>query len=116
MAVIYDRVRFQTATAGTGTIAIGSAAPGFRTLAGAGATNGDVVPYVIEEGSNWEIGWGTYSTASGGQLARTQVLSSSNANAAITLAGNAYVMIDAVAAHLNINAAAVLAAVDTGLA
>ena len=91
MAVLANRVRVTTSTTGTGTITLGSAATTYQTFAAAGIVNGDVVRYLIEEGTNWEIGTGTY-TASGTTLSRT-VSESSNGGSAITLAGNATVSI-----------------------
>ncbi len=89
-----------TSTTGTGTITLGSASTGFQSFADAGVSNGDVVQYVIEETTNFEIGTGTY-TASGTTLTRT-VQESSNSDNAISLAGNAVVFISAVASDLNI--------------
>lgn len=91
MAVLANRVRVTTSTTGTGTITLGSAATTYQTFAEAGVSNGDVVRYLIEEGTNWEVGTGTY-TATGTTLSRT-VSESSNSGSAITLAGNATVSI-----------------------
>jgi hypothetical protein len=96
--VVKDRVREVTSSTGTGAIALGgavqSAAKGyFRAFgpSGAGIANGDTLPYVIEEGANWEIGIGTY-VSSGNQLQRTTVLSNSAGNtSAISLSGGAEV-------------------------
>lgn len=99
MAKLFNRAKMTTATTGTGTVTLGSAASGFQTFAAAGVSNGDVVQYVIEEGANFEIGTGTYST-SGTSLTRT-VTESSNSDAAISLSGNATVSITAVADDYN---------------
>lgn len=85
MALLFDRVRVATATAGTGAITLGAAESGFQTFAAAGVAAGDVVSYGIEDGANWEVGTGTYN---GTTLTRT-VTASSNANAAISLSGSA---------------------------
>ena len=95
MAVLANRVRVTTSTTGTGTITLGSAATTYQTFAEAGVSNGDVVRYLIEEGTNWEVGTGTY-TATGTTLSRT-VSESSNSGSAITLAGSAIVSIVAAA-------------------
>lgn len=88
-----------TSTTGSGTVTLSDAAVGFQTFAAAGVSDGDVVQYVIEEGSNFEIGTGTYSS-SGTSLTRSPT-ESTNSNSAITLAGAAKVSITAVAADLN---------------
>ena len=99
MAKLFNRAKMTTSTTGTGTITLGSASNGFQSFADAGVANGDVVQYVIEEGSNFEIGTGTY-TSSGTTLSRIPT-ESSNSDNAITLAGNATVSITAVAADMN---------------
>lgn len=91
MAKLYNLARMTTATAGTGTITLGSAVSGYLTFALAGAANGDVVSYGIKDGANSEVGTGTY-TSSGTTLTRT-VTKSTNANAAISLSGSAEVFI-----------------------
>ena len=99
MAKLFNRAKMTTATTGSGTVTLGSASNGFQTFAAAGVSNGDVVQYVIEEGANFEIGTGTYSS-SGTSLTRSPT-ESSNSNNAITLAGQATVSITAVADDLN---------------
>lgn len=93
---LHNLARMTTATAGTGTITLGSAVSGFLTFADAGVSDGDVVSYAITDGSNSEVGRGTY-TASGTTLARTTVVNSTNAGSAISLSGSAQVMITVLA-------------------
>jgi len=86
--VLADRVQETTATTGTGTITLAGAVSGFQSFAAIG--NGNTTYYTITSGSAWEVGIGTY-TSSGTTLARTTILSSSAAGAAITLAGTSTV-------------------------
>ena len=95
MVTLVNRAKVATATTGTGTITLGSAESGYQTFADAGVADGNVVRYVIEDGTDWEIGTGTY-TASGTTLSRT-VSESSNADAALNLSGSAVVYVSAAA-------------------
>ena len=95
MVTLVNRAKVATATTGTGTITLGSAESGYQTFADAGVVDANVVRYVIEDGTDWEIGTGTY-TASGTTLTRT-VLESSNADAALNLSGSAVVYVSATA-------------------
>ena len=95
MVTLVNRAKMSTSTTGTGTITLGSAETGYQSFADAGVADGDVVRYVIEDGDNWEIGSGTY-TSTGTTLTRT-VDESSNSDAALNLTGSAVVFITAAA-------------------
>ena len=86
--VLADRVQETTTTTGTGTVTLAGAVNGYQSFATIG--NSNTTYYTIVSGSAWEVGIGTYSTT-GPTLARTTILSSSAAGAAITLAGTSYV-------------------------
>jgi hypothetical protein len=96
MVKLFNRVKVNTTTTGTGTISLGSAANGFQTFAQAGVVNGDQVRYVIQDGAEWEIGTGTYASA--GPTMSRAVEESSNSDNALLLSGAAMVFISAAAA------------------
>lgn len=97
---IANRVKVAVSgTPGTGSATLGSAQTGFQTFAQGGVANGDTVPYFIEDGLNWEVGVGTYSST-GPTLARTTIIASSNSNAAISCTSAAVVTLSPNAADL----------------
>ena len=99
MVTLANRVKVSTATTGTGTITLGSAADGFQTFASGGVSNGQTVRYTIEdENGGWEIGSGVYSST-GPTLTRSPS-ESSNGGAAINLSGAAKVFVTAAAADI----------------
>lgn len=80
--IVKDRVKETSATTGTGSIALAGAVSGFRAF-GDVCANNDTAPYcaVNRSAAEWEVGIGTWTT--GGNLARTAVLASSNAGGAV---------------------------------
>lgn len=98
MGVEGNRVYVRTATVGTGTITLGAAfSAAFTTFAESGITDGTVVrSYCIEDGTDFEIGSGTYTSA-GTTLSRTTVFLSkiggTSGTTKITLSGNATVSV-----------------------
>jgi len=97
MVTLVNRAKVATATTGTGTITLGAAESGYQTFADAGVVDADVVRYVIEDGTNWEIGTGTY-TATGTTLSRT--LGESSTGALLSLTGSAVVYVSVAADDL----------------
>ena len=97
MVTLVNRAKVATATTGTGTITLGAAESGYQTFADAGLVDTNVVRYVIEDGTAWEIGSGTY-TASGTTLSRT--LGESSTGALLSLTGAAVVFVAATAADV----------------
>ena len=98
MSKLYNRARMTITSTGTGTLTLGSAVTQYNTFAAAGVANADVVSYAIEDGVNWEVGTGTYSTT-GPTLTRTPS-ASSNAGAAISVTTSAQVYVTALAADI----------------
>jgi hypothetical protein len=78
--VLNDRVQETTTTIGTGTVTLGGAVTGYQSFAA--VANGNTTYYCITDGTNWEVGIGTY-TSSGTTLSRNTVLSSSNSDALV---------------------------------
>lgn len=104
MANFFNRARMSTATTGTGTITLSSARTAYASFQEAGIANGDRVAYTIEDGNNFEVGRGIYSS-SGNTLTRVQILLSKiNGEAAgtspLSLSGNATVFLTATAEDL----------------
>jgi hypothetical protein len=78
--VIKDRVKETTTTTGTGTYTLAGAETGYQAFSVIG--DGNTTYYVCSDGTEWEVGIGTYSAA-GTALARTTILSSSNSDSAV---------------------------------
>lgn len=84
MAGFLDAVRFLPVSAGLVDFVVSQAITGYQTPASAGAVNGTVYRYRAENAdlSQWEIGFGAYTTGTT-TLARTTILYSSNGGAAV---------------------------------
>lgn len=79
-----DRVQV-TATANTTvSFSLGSAVTGYQNFSV--ITNGNTVYYGSSDGTNWEVGIGTYNST-GPVLTRTTILSSSNSGSAVSTFG-----------------------------
>jgi len=89
--VVYDRVQ-QTGTANTTvSFTLSATTAGYQSFAVIG--NGNTTYYSANDGTNWEVGLGTYSTT-GPTLTRTTVLASSNSGSAVTFSGTVTVFCD----------------------
>ena len=78
--VLKDRVKETTTTTGTGTYTLAGAVNGFEAFSEIG--NSNTTYYCCTDGTDFEVGIGTY-TASGTTLARTTILQSSNSDNAV---------------------------------
>jgi len=76
-----DRVRETTATVGTGNIVLGGAVAGFIPFSSV-LSNTDTTFYAMIGGNQWEVGIGTYVSASN-IIQRTTVLASSNSGSLV---------------------------------
>jgi hypothetical protein len=68
MAKFFNRVGVLIATTGTGTVTIGAAITDatngdYMTPAEAGVANGNLAKYLLQEGNDFEIGIGTYTSS-----------------------------------------------------
>lgn len=89
--ILSDRVQ-ETATANTTvSFTLLGAVTDYQSFAVIGNTN--TTYYGASDGTNWEVGLGTYSTT-GPTLTRTTILSSSNAGSAVTFSGTVTVFVD----------------------
>lgn len=78
--IVKDRVKETTTTTGTGTLTLAGAETGFQAFSVIG--DGNKTFYTITDGTDWEVGIGTY-TLSGTTLSRDTILESSNSGSAV---------------------------------
>lgn len=96
--MLANRIQESTTTTGTGTLTLNGAENGFRSFI-SGIGNNNKTFYVIEHGSEWEVGIGTVI---GSTLTRDTVLESSNSNNLVSFtAGTKTVFNDVPAQFLN---------------
>ena len=89
--ILADRVQ-ETATANTTvSFTLSGAMTSYQSFAAIGNTN--TTYYGATDGTNWEVGFGTYSTT-GPTLTRDTILSSSNSGSAVTFSGTVTVWCD----------------------
>jgi hypothetical protein len=88
---VKDRIGETSTTTGTGTLTLAGAQTGFQALSTIGANN--ACTYFLTDGTNWEVGIGTYLAAPS-RLQRDTILASSNGGSAVNWGGttiNVYV-------------------------
>lgn len=83
---MFDRVKMESTTTGTGAYTLGAALDGFRSLAAAAGAVARVVPYAVVQGTDYETGFGLYDGADPGTLQRTEIMASSNSGAPVNWA------------------------------
>jgi hypothetical protein len=79
--VLKDRVKETTTTTSTGTYTLAGAVTGYQSFSVVG--DGNTTYYTVTDGTNWEVGIGTY-TLSGTTLSRDTILASSNSGNAVS--------------------------------
>ena len=110
--VLKDRVKETTTTTGTGAYTLAGAAAGFQSFSVIG--NSNTTYYAVTNGTDWEVGLGTY-TASGTTLSRDTILESSNAGSAVNWgAGSKDVFVTYPAERSVVGSANALAVPDPG--
>jgi hypothetical protein len=80
--VLADRVQDTTITTGTGSVTLSGSPPAGYQSFGAAIGNGNTTYYTITGGNQWEVGLGTYVSASTA-LNRNTVLASSNSGSLV---------------------------------
>jgi len=103
MTKFANRAKMSISSTGTGNVTLNAAVAGYRTFAASGIVDTDVIRYIIEDGTAWEIGTGLMSS-SATVMART-VEESSNSNNALDLTSSAKVLIGITAQDFEANPA-----------
>jgi len=103
MVKLLNRAKMSISSTGTGDITLAAAVVNFQTFAQAGAVDGNVVRYGIEDGAAWEVGTAVMSN-SATVMARTVNESSAGGNA-LNLTSSAVVFCTLSAADFSDNAA-----------
>lgn len=95
----FDRVKETSTTTGTGALSLAGAVSQFIAFSSV-YSNGDTFYYCIadQNGTNWEVGLGTY-TSSGNLLTRTTVYASSNSGSAVNFTSAALYAFTVLAAN-----------------
>ena len=94
-----DRVLETSTSSGTGSMTLLGAVTGFQSFSQAFSLS-TTVPYVISDGTNWEVGLGTLSSST--ILTRTTVTASSNAGSLVNFGSNLkYISCDITAGWLS---------------
>jgi len=86
--VVFDRVKESSNSTGTTTFVLDGAQTGYQSFAVVGDANTTYYTIAGQTSGQWEVGIGTYYTANV-SLARTTVIASSNANAAVSFSSGA---------------------------
>lgn len=94
MVAFLNRVKMSvTGTPGTGTATLDAAVSPYQTVSAAGGVDGGKYKNLWEEGSAWEVSYGTY-TASGTTMSRTLIESSTGSLLSLTSAATMTVVGD----------------------
>lgn len=110
--VVKDRVKETTTTVGTGTYTLEGAETGYQSFSVIG--NGNTTYYTVTNGTDWEVGIGTY-TSSGTTLSRDTILESSTGGTAINWGvGDKYIFVTYPAERAIYGASNALAIPDPG--
>lgn len=98
MGALVNLCGMATATTGTGTVTLGAALTGLRTLTAAGGVSGTAYSYSITDGTDQEVGIGVWTS---GANTLTRTLVSSTTGSLLSLSGSAQVRISPIAADFS---------------